>query len=483
MTMTGRSRRALRIGVSFAALFLAGSALAASAPEQVPLPPQDNQTLAHDIFRDIVEVRSVHDVGTKGVADILVKYLKANGFTDDEVKVVPETLYPRQVNVVVRIKGSGKSRLKPVMWICHMDVVDARPEDWTLPPFKFTEKDGYYYGRGTSDMKDEDSAAAASLIRLKKEGYVPDRDIIVAFTADEEVGQEQDGPAFLLKNDRTLVDAGLVIDPDGGSGEIENGKRLDFTVETSQKTYVTYTMTVTNKGGHSSEPRPDNAIYELAHALVRLSKYQFPFKTNATTRLYFKAMAARQQGQTRADMLILAASPRVNEAAAERLAKDPAMNAVLHSTCVATMLKAGVQENALPSRADATIQCRIMPDETVEGTKAALEKVIADPAIKVAELGFLTKGPASPPDPQLLSSVTKVVDSMWPGVPVVPVMAAGASDALFTRDAGIPSYGVGGGWNDIHDIRMHGRNERMKISTFYQTVEFTYRLMKQLGGQ
>ena len=479
MTMTGRSRRALRFGVSFAALLLAGTALAAPAPEPVPLPPQANQTLAHDIFRDIVEVRSVHDVGTKGVADILVKYLKAGGFTDQEISYVPEKKFPWQVNVVVRLKGKGQG--KPVMWICHMDVVDAKADDWTVPPFKFTEKDGYYYGRGTSDMKDEDAAAAASLIRLKQEGFVPDRDIIVAFTADEEVGQDQDGPAYLLKNERPLVDAGLVIDPDGGSGEIENGKRLDFTVETSQKTYVTYTMTVTNKGGHSSEPRPDNAIYQLAHALVRLSQYQFPFKTNATTRLYFKAMAARQHGQTRTDMLTLAASPKVNLKAAGRLAKDPAMNAILHSTCVATMLKAGVQENALPSRAVATIQCRIMPDETVDGTKAALEKVIADPAIQVAELGFLTKGPASPPDPQVLSSVTKVVDSMWPGVPVVPVMAAGASDALFTRDAGIPSYGVGGGWNDIHDIRMHGRDERMKISTYYQTVEFTYRLMKDLG--
>ena len=479
MTMTEHPRRALRLGVSFAALLWTGSALAAPAPEAVPLPPQANQTLAHDIFRDIVEVRSVHDAGTKGVADILVKYLKANGFTDQEISYVPEAKFPSQVNVVVRLKGKGEG--KPVMWICHMDVVDAKADDWTVPPFKFTEKDGYYYGRGTYDMKDEDAAAAASLIRLKQEGFVPDRDIIVAFTADEEVGQDQDGPAYLLKNAPKLVDAGLVIDPDGGSGEIENGKRLDFTVETSQKTYVTYTMTVTNKGGHSSEPRPDNAIYELAHALVRLSKYQFPFRTNATTRLYFKAVAARQSGQTRADMLTLAASPKVNLKAATRLAEDPAMNAVLHSTCVATMLDAGVQENALPSRAVATIQCRIMPDETVDGTKAALEKVIADPAIKVAELGFLTRGPASPPDPQVLSSVTKVVDAMWPGVPVVPVMAAGASDALFTRDAGIPSYGVGGGWNDIHDIRMHGRDERMKIGTYYQTVEFTYRLMKELG--
>ncbi len=458
---------------------LLGSGVVAAAADQAPLPPAANQKIAHDIFRDMVEVRSVHDVGTKGVADILVKYLKANGFTDKEISYVPETKYPHQVNVVVRIKGKGKG--KPVMWICHMDVVDAKAADWTLPPFKFIEKDGYYYGRGTSDMKDEDAAAAASLIRLKKEGFVPARDIIVAFTADEEVGQEQDGPEFLLKHRPELVDAGLVIDPDGGSGEIENGKRLDFTVETSQKTYVTYTMTVTNKGGHSSEPRPDNAIYELSHALVRLSKFQFPLRTNATTRLYFKAMAARQSGQTRADMLTLAASPKVDLAAATRLSKDVAMNAILHSTCVATMLKAGVQENALPSRAVATIQCRIMPDETVAGTKATLEKVIADPAIKVAELGFLTRGPASPPNARLLSTVTGVVDSMWPGVPVVPVMVAGASDALFTRNAGIPSYGIGGGWNDIHDIRMHGRNERMKVSTFYETVEFTYRLMKTLG--
>jgi len=277
--------------------------MAAASPPHTP--PADNQKLAHDIFRDIVEVRSVHDIGTKGVADILVKYLKAGGFTDSEVHVVPETKYPHQENVAVRIKGKGKG--KPVMWICHMDVVDAKKEDWSpgLDPYKFTEKDGYFYGRGTSDMKDEDAAVAASLIRLKKENFVPDRDIIVMFSADEEVGLEQDGPNFMVTQKRDLVNAGLVINPDGGSGEIKDGKRLDFAIETVQKTYMTFTMETTNKGGHSSEPRPDNAIYQLANGLTKLAAYQFPYKTNATTRAYFKAIAATANGQRKADLLTL----------------------------------------------------------------------------------------------------------------------------------------------------------------------------------
>ncbi len=462
-----------------AALALATTcASAADAPAPGPTPPADNQKLAHDIFKDIIEVHSVHDVGTRGVADIMVRYLKAGGFTDADIHVVPEDKYPNQVNVVVRLKGKGKG--KPVMWMGHMDVVEAKAEDWTLPPFQFIEKDGYFYGRGTSDMKDEDAAVAASLIRLKKEGYVPDRDIIVAFTADEEVGLEQDGPAFLLKEHRDLVDAGLLINPDGGSGEIDNGKRLDFGIETSQKTYVTFTLDVTNRGGHSSEPRPDNAIYQLASGLVKLSHYQFPLTLNATTKLYFQRMAAFNTGKTRADMLAVSGA-KPDMKAAERLTHDVPMNAILHSTCVATMLKAGVQENALPAHAQATVQCRIMPNETPEGTRATIAKVIGDPDIKVTQLGDVTSAPESPPTPALFAQVTKVVDGMWPGVPVIPQMAAGASDSIFTRNAGIPSYGIGGGWSDIHDLRMHGRDERHEIKDFYSSVEFTYRLMKELS--
>ncbi|HEY2033987.1 MAG TPA: M20/M25/M40 family metallo-hydrolase [Rhizomicrobium sp.] len=465
-----------------AALVLAsmlGAAGPANIPPAGPMPPADNQKIAYNIFHDLVEIRSVHAVGTKATADVIVRYLKANGFTDADIHVAPETKYPNQVNVVVRIKGKGRG--KPVMWICHMDVVDARPEDWTSPPFKFTEKDGYFYGRGTSDMKDEDAAAAAALIRLKKEGYVPDRDIVVAFTADEEVGLEQDGPNFLVKQRKDLIgDVGLVMNPDGGSGEIKNGKRLDFAVETVQKTYMTFKMETTNKGGHSSEPRPDNAIYQLANGLVNLSKYVFPYKTNATSRAYFAAIANRASGQRRIDLLTLSAEP-VDNAAAARLAQDVSLNAILHTTCVATMLKAGVQENALPSSADATIQCRVYPGESVAQTQATLQKVVSDPGIKVSLLEPVQPAPETVPDPKVMASVAKVARGMWGyDIPVMPTMVAGASDSIFTRAAGLPSYGVGGGWNDVDDIRMHGRDERNEKSNFYQTVEFTYRLMKEL---
>jgi len=292
-----------------AALLSMGGFAVASPPSPGPMSPPENQKLAHDIFKEIVEVRSVHNVGTKGVADILVRYLKSAGFTDGDIHVLAEEKYPNQVNVVVRLTGKGKGR--PILWNGHMDVVEAKSQDWSLPPFQFIEKDGYFYGRGTSDMKDEDAAVAASLIRLKKEGFIPDRDIIVAFTADEEVGEEQDGMWYLVREHKPLVDAEMAINPDGGSGEIDNGHRLNFGIETSQKTYVTFLLQTTNKGGHSSEPRPDNAIYQLASGLVRLSHYEFPFKTTATTRTYFAQTAMTQTGQMRADMQALA-GPKLN---------------------------------------------------------------------------------------------------------------------------------------------------------------------------
>ena len=461
-----------------AALLITPGFAAANPPSSGPMPPPDNQKLAHDIFKEIVEVRSVHDVGTRGVADILVRYLMNAGFTDSDIHVLPEEQYPNQVNVVVRLTGKGKGR--PILWHGHMDVVEAKPEDWSLPPFRFIEKDGYFYGRGTSDMKDEDAAVAASLIRLKKEGFIPDHDIIVAFTADEEVGEEQDGMWYLVHEHKPMVDAEMAINPDGGSGEIDNGHRLNFGIETSQKTYVTFTLQTTSKGGHSSEPRPDNAIYQLARGLVRLSHYEFPFKTTATTRTYFAKTAMTQTGQMRADMQALAA-PKLNVAAAKRVSGDPPFNAILHSTCVATMLSAGHQENALAQSATATVQCRIMPDETEEGTKAAIEAAVADPGIRVTPRGTVVRAGDSPPNSSLIASVRRVVDSMWPGVMVIPYMAAASGDSIFTRQAGIPSYGIGGGWNDIHDIRVHGRDERHEIGDFYSCVEFTYRLMKELS--
>ena len=460
------------------AALAAGSAFLLMAVAPGPQPPADNKELAHDIFKEMVEIHSSDTIGTKEIAGAIAKRLLAGGFAAGDVHVLPEEKYPNQVSVVARYHGKGKG--KPILWNCHIDIVDARPEDWTLPPFKLTEKDGYFYGRGTSDMKDQATAVLATLLRLKKEGFVPDRDIIVAFTADEEGDWNQDGMWYLMREHRDLVDAELAVNPDGDSGEIANNQRLDYGVETSEKTYVTYTMTVTNKGGHSSEPRPDNAIYELANGLVKLSKYQFPIKTNATTRLYFGKMAALKSGQEQADYLAMA-KPDFDPKAAERLTHDVPTNALLHSTCVATMLNAGVQENALPARAVATVQCRIMPDETKEATAATLAKVVGDPNIRINELGLVLSSPESPPAPKLFARVEGIVHAMWPGVPVIPVMSAGASDSIFPRNAGIPSYGISGAFQDIHDVRAHGRDERIAQDNFYESVEFTYRVMKELS--
>jgi acetylornithine deacetylase/succinyl-diaminopimelate desuccinylase-like protein len=464
--------------LSVASLLITASVAAATLPPAGPVPPPATRQLAHDLLKEMVQVRSVHAVGTRAVADILVRYLKAGGFSDADLRVLPEEAYPAQVNLVVRLRGKGKA--KPILWHGHLDVVEAIPKDWSLPPFQLTEKDGYFYGRGTTDMKDEDAAMAAALIRLKLEGFVPDRDIIVAFTADEEVGNEQDGMWYLLREHRALVDAQIAINPDDTSGEIENGRRLDFKVETSEKTYATFTLATANRGGHSSEPRADNAIYQLANGLVRLSHYEFPFKISPTMRSYFAKAALAQTGQMRADMQALAA-PEPDLAAVRRVAVEPTFNALVHSTCVATMLAGGQQENALAQSATATVQCRLMPDETMAAAKAAIEAAVADPGITVTPLGTVTGGGESPPTPHLMAAVEQVVHSMWPGIMVLPYMSDGSSDSLYTRQAGIPSYVIGGGWSDIHDIRMHGRDERDEIGNFYSSIEFTYRLMKELS--
>jgi acetylornithine deacetylase/succinyl-diaminopimelate desuccinylase-like protein len=458
------------------------AALPADTPAQPapgPLPPPANVQLARDVLRELIGIRSVHDAGTRAVAERIAARFLANGFGPDEVQLLADPKFPQQANVVVRLRGRGLGR--PVMWIGHLDVVEARTEDWSLPPFELTERDGWFYGRGTSDMKDQDAAIVASLIRLRQEGYVPDRDLIAAFTADEEVGLEQDGVPWLLAAHRELVDAGLVINPDGSSGEILAGRRGTFGVETSQKTYMTFLLETTNPGGHSSEPRPDNAITQLAAGLVRLGHYAFPYQVNATTRLYFRQMAALSGGARRADMLAVAAD-KPDLRAAARLARDVTLNPILHTTCVPTLLAGGHQENALPQRAQATVQCRVFPGETIEQTRATLQRVVADPAIRVTLGPPVIPAPETVPAPEVLGAIERVTQSMWPGVPVIPQMSAGASDNIYTRAAGIPSYGVSGAWEDFSDDRAHGRDERRAVAAFDESVEFTYRLMKELGA-
>ncbi len=478
---------------SVAAFALLGTALSADAAapaaapapaaaargDRVPLPPPENRRLAREIFAELVAIESTHTKGTREAARAVEKRLLAAGFAREDVQYAAPKQFPHQGNVVVRLRGKG--RAKPILYICHLDVVPANAADWSLPPYKLTEQGGYFYGRGASDMKNEDSATLAALIRLKQEGYVPDRDIIVAFTADEEVGLDENGVAFLLREHRKLVDAEYVINPDGGSGALEKGRRLYFGVQTSEKVYVTYTAETFNRGGHSSEPRPDNAIYQLASGLVRFARYQFPFQTNVTTRSWFKNMAQLQTGQVKADMIAVSKEP-LDAAAASRLARNPSFNNMLRTTCVATQLSGGHAENALPQRARAIIQCRIMPSDTIEGVKRLVEVALGDPNIKVTLTNRVVSGKETTPSPAVIAKIETTVRRMWGPVMVMQVMSAGASDSLYTTTAGLPSYGVGGSWGEIGDGRAHGRDERTSVTGFYEGLEFTYRLMKELSS-
>jgi len=459
------------------ASMLGGAAALADLPP-APMPPEPVKVLAREVLQQMIETNTVHGNGTMKLAEALAARFHAAGFAPEDVALLAPTEHPTQGNVVVRLRGKGKGR--PLLDIVHLDVVEAKPEDWTVDPFKLTEKDGWFYGRGTLDIKGDGAALATTMIRLKSEGFVPDRDIIVAFTSDEE-GGDSNGVDWLLRTHRDLIDAELSLNPDAGGGISKGDKRLYIGLQTSEKTYVTFRAEVTNKGGHSSLPEPDNAIYRLAAGLTRLSKLSFPVHTNATTKAWFGEMAKLESGQLRQDMEAMT-KPKLDPAAVKRLEGQIFYNAMLHTTCVATMLDGGHADNALPQRAGASIQCRMMPDDTEEQTKALIEKTLADPEIKVSVLVPAAPGPESPLTPAVTGKMRSVVESMWPGLAVVPDMDAGASDSKYTRGAGIPTYGITGIFSDIDDNRAHGRDERIRVNDYYGDVEFTYRELKAFSA-
>lgn len=460
-----------------AALLVAGTAKADLSP--APQPPDQVKGLAHDILDQVIGVNTTHANGSTGLAEALAARFHAAGFSPDDLALLAPPDHPTKGNLVVRLHGKGKGR--PLLDIVHLDVVEAKPEDWTTDPFKLTEKDGWYYGRGTLDIKGDAAALATTLIRLKGEGFVPDRDIIVAFTADEESGGGANGVDWLLKAHRDLIDAEFALNPDAGGGISQGDKRLYIGMETSEKIFTTFRIEVTNKGGHSSLPEPDNAIYRLAAGLTRLSRLSFPVHTNTTTRAWFGEMAKLEKGQLRQDMEAMT-RPDLDPAAVKRLEKHLLYNAMLHTTCVATLLDGGHAENALPQRAGAAIQCRMMPEDTQEATLGLIEKTLADPAIKVTVQTPAAPGPESVPTPEVTAKMKSVVNSMWPNLPVVPDMDAGASDGIYTRGAGIPTFGITGLFADIDDNRAHGRDERIRVNNYYENVEFTYRLLKAFSA-
>jgi acetylornithine deacetylase/succinyl-diaminopimelate desuccinylase-like protein len=449
---------------------------------------QLSDALARDLFKELIEINTSESVGSVTAAsEAMSKRLRDAGFAATDIQILGPN--DRKKNLVVRLHGTGKH--KPVLLIGHLDVVEARREDWSTDPFKFVEKDGHFFGRGTQDMKNGDAIMLATLIRLKKEGFKPSRDIILALTADEESG-DSNGVDWLLKNHRDLVDAQFVINHDGNSITSDHGKPLYFEMDGTEKVYGDYLLTATSPGGHSSLPVPDNAIYHITAALDRLARYEFPFELNSVTRAYYERMSTIETGQRAADMKGILQTPP-DPQAVERLSRDAIDHSLMRTTCVATRMEGGHANNALPQRARATVNCRIFPGHSPEEIRHVLIEVFADPAIKVQS--FDDRGavvdtasdrrgyPPPPLIPEVMKPLDALVAQMWPGLKVVPAMSAGASDGVYTSAAGLPTYTIAGVAIDKDNIRAHGQDENIGVESFDRGNEFFYRYMKLITSR
>jgi acetylornithine deacetylase/succinyl-diaminopimelate desuccinylase-like protein len=462
---------------------LCGQTAGSAAPQSEAV----TRETAHDIFKQLIEINTTDSIGsTTLAAQAMAKRLLDAGFAPADVTVIGPN--DRKGNMVARYRGRANSKLRPILIIGHTDVVEARREDWTTDPFKFVEQDGYYYGRGTQDMKEADAIAVTDFIRLKKEGYVPDRDIILALTADEE-GGKSNGVDWLLKSHRDLIDAEFALNPDSGGVSMDHGKPQAVEFEATEKLYADYQVLATNPGGHSSLPKADNAIYHVADALAALEKSPFPFELNAVTREYFGQMAKIETGQAAADLRAILGEP-ADPAAIQRLSQDARYNSTMRTTCVATMLSGGHAPNALPQRAEANVNCRIFPGHSQEDIRLKLIGIFNDPSLTVryrTDAGELadhgSERAAMVPPPvraDVMESLRKVAAKLWPGAPLIPIMETGSSDSIYTMSAGIPSYGINGVAVDRDDVRMHGKDERLKVDSYYTGVEFYYQFLKAL---
>jgi len=403
--------------------------------------------------------------------------LRAAGFPEADLFVGGPL--PDRGNLVARLRGRESGRA-PLLLLAHIDVVEADAADWSVDPFKFTEQDGYFYGRGSTDDKDEAAIYVANLIRMKRDGYVPDRDIIVALTADEE-GGDNNGVAWLIAHQRPLINAAYALN-EGGGGMAKAGKRVANTVQASEKVYLSFTLEATNPGGHSSLPVPENAIYQLAQALLAVQAHTFPVMLNEVTRAYFGRTAEIVGGAEGAAMQRVLQDSQDPEAIAV-LAKEAAYNARLRTTCVATQLNGGHAENALPQRARANVNCRIMPEHDPAEVQRTLEGLARPFGVTVTPVQPPRPSRPSPLTPEVLEPIERITEQLWPGVKVVPVMSSGATDGLYLRNAGIPVYGVSGIFGDMNDSRAHGRDERIKAEWFFEGQEFLYRLVRALSSR
>jgi acetylornithine deacetylase/succinyl-diaminopimelate desuccinylase-like protein len=448
--------------------------LAAATAAGTFSPPADRE-LVRAVYEELVNINTSYSTGqTTPAAEAVARRLLEAGWPKEDVVVLGAA--PHKANVVARYRGTGRAR--PLLLLAHLDVVEAKPSDWSVDPFKLLEKDGYFYGRGTGDDKAQAAIWVANLLRLRREGYRPSRDLVVALTADEEGGGPYNGVDWLLHNRRELIDAELCLN-EGGWGEMRGGKRLMNLVQVGEKHSATYRLEVRNPGGHSSMPVPENAIYRLAAALQRVAAHEFPFRVNDVTRLYLARLADLQAEPLAGQMRKAAAGDDAAQRAVA--AASPMWNAVMRTTCVATGLDGGHAENALPQTAGARINCRILPDETPEDVAATLRAAIADDKVGVSITSAHGATPMSPVRQDVLGATERLTTGFWPGVTTLPYMVMGGTDGRMLRQAGIPTYGVTGLFFDADDIRFHGRDERIGVREFYEAQEFLYRLVRELS--
>ena len=468
--MKHRTFKKIRVAGLAALLLLP---FASSAAEQAPAA---HRALGRELLRELIDIDTTPDHGSAtAAAEAMAKRFLAAGFDPADVLVVGDN--PLKRNLVVRLRGRGER--EPILLLAHLDVVEAKREDWHFDPFKLTEDGGYFYGRGTSDIKGGAAGLVATMLRLRQEGFVPRGDYVLALTAGEEDGGDN-GVQWLLAHRPELIKAQYSLNVDGGGPEIRNGKPAVLSVETAEKVYLSFTLTARNPGGHSSLPTADNAIYRLAHGLARLSALQFPLHTNSATRGYYAGLAKLYSGNAAAGMLAASREPQDPEALTRLAATSPYNNAQLRTTCTPTLLKGGHAENALPQMAQATVNCRVLPDEDLAGVDLALKQALADPGIELVRVAEPKPSPPSPVNAELFTRIAEAAKGVWSEIPVSPYMSAGATDSVFLRAAGMPVYVFNGMPYDVDDDRAHGQDERILVASYYQSLQFNYRLLKAL---
>lgn len=440
-----------------------------------PTSPDEFRQLARDIFRELIEIDTTDASGDVTLAARAMRQrLLDAGFPEEDLALVGP--HPRKMNLVARMRGSGARG--PLLMLAHLDVVEADASEWETPPFEFVERDGFYYGRGTTDQKAMSSIWTANLIRMRREGIVPDRDLILALTADEEGGQHN-GARWLVENRRDLVEAVMGIN-EGGWGRSKGGRRMRNDLQASEKVYLDLELTAKGTAGHSSIPTDDNAIYHLAAALGRVAAHRFPVQLGEVARAFFERMSRVESGVMAGDMRALLAGT-ADADAISRLTAVPQYHGLTRNTWTVTRVDAGQSNNTIPQTARAIVNCRLLPGVSPADMEVLMRAVVADERITVRQAVVAKPSPPSPLTPEIMDAVEGITEQMWPGIPVMPVMGIGATDSLYFRAGGIPMYGVSGIFLDVDDVRAHAPDERISIQSYEEGQEFLYRLIRALS--